>query len=104
MSKGTIAIWDIAIQAANTRKSGRVFATADVFMASPWSNIRDQRLATNRLPTPPDFIASPLHRFVRLSLKRQMMPQRVDFHSYSANRLDVYAVLNSALGHEINAV
>jgi hypothetical protein len=33
-----------------------------------------------------------------------MMPQRVDFHSYSANRLDVYAVLNSALGHEINAV
>jgi hypothetical protein len=38
MSKGTMAIWDIAIQAANTRKSGRVFATADVFMASPWSN------------------------------------------------------------------
>ena len=29
-------------------------------------NIRDQRLATERLSTPTDFIASPLHRFVRL--------------------------------------
>ena len=29
-------------------------------------NGRDQRLATNELSTPPDFVASPLHRFVRL--------------------------------------
>ena len=65
----------------------------------PRSAARDLELSIRT-----NFIASPLHRFVRLSLKRQMMPQRVDFHSYSANRLDVYAVLNSALGHEINAV
>ena len=28
------------------------------------ANDADQRLATKRLSTPPDFIASPLHRFV----------------------------------------
>jgi hypothetical protein len=28
----------------------------------------NQRLATDGLSTPPDFIASPLHRLVRLSL------------------------------------
>jgi hypothetical protein len=30
------------------------------------ANIRDQRLATKGLSKPTDFIASPLHRFVRL--------------------------------------
>ncbi len=34
----------------------------DFFTTS--QNIRDQQLATKGLSTPPDFIASPLHRFV----------------------------------------
>jgi hypothetical protein len=31
-------------------------------------NAKDQRLATKGLSTPPDFIASPLHRLVRIAL------------------------------------
>ena len=34
------------------------------------ANDRDQRLATKGLSTPPDFIASPLHRLVRPSWGR----------------------------------
>jgi hypothetical protein len=52
--------------AAKATTSTAMIRVSDFFIFLLSHNTGDQRLATKGLSTPPDFIASPLHRFVRL--------------------------------------